>query len=176
MRGTRSFREARRTQFENPCCIGSGYTGHISPTPLQRSLPIRMPVVSVTRCLLRCNTVFSEPFSQAVSTSEDERGGNGSGFEPFPDLLAHSDEGPVRGPTHSQFCEASELLNSELTRSAIDPRSPLTIERITGDASLSNDRGRPVPINRTLRYNTTLVLRTKEDYVGPSYSSLYTLK
>lgn len=72
------------------------------------------------------------------SASEDERG---SVFDPFPDLLAHSDEGPSRSQTQCQLGDASEMLGAELTRSAMDPHSPVTIERVSTDA-VGNERSR----------------------------------
>nr|XP_037281836.1 LOW QUALITY PROTEIN: uncharacterized protein LOC119174839 [Rhipicephalus microplus] len=73
------------------------------------------------------------------SASEDERGS--SVFDPFPDLLAHSDEGPSRSQTQCQLSDASEMLGAELTRSAVDPHSPVTIERVSSDAG-GNERSR----------------------------------
>ncbi|KAH7947078.1 hypothetical protein HPB52_007509 [Rhipicephalus sanguineus] len=73
------------------------------------------------------------------STSEDERGS--SVFDPFPDLLAHSDEGPSRSQTQCQLGDASEMLGAELTRSVMDPHSPVTIERVSSDA-VGNERSR----------------------------------
>ncbi|KAK8787557.1 hypothetical protein V5799_022664 [Amblyomma americanum] len=67
--------------------------------------------------------------AHAVSTSEDERG---SVFDPFPDLLAHSDEGPSRSQTQCQLGDPSELLMAgEMTRSVMDPHGPVTIERVS---------------------------------------------
>ncbi|KAL1436007.1 hypothetical protein MTO96_010764 [Rhipicephalus appendiculatus] len=48
-------------------------------------------------------------------------GGGSSVFDPFPDLLAHSDEGPSRSQTQCQLSDASEMLGAELTRSVMDP-------------------------------------------------------
>lgn len=73
----------------------------------------------------------------AVSASEDERG---SVYDPFPDLLAHSDEGPSRPQQtqQGQLSDACELLGAELlTRSVLDPRGP-PIEK----ASDGNERSR----------------------------------
>lgn len=101
----------------------------------------RRPKSAVGRLSSGRQTTFVKEKWGDFSASEDERGAASLGYDPFPDLLAHSDEGPVRTSAHCKFSEASELLSSELTRSTIDPRSPLTIERVT-DTPHGNERGR----------------------------------
>ncbi|KAG0412416.1 hypothetical protein HPB47_010427, partial [Ixodes persulcatus] len=103
----------------------------------------RRPKSAVGRLSSGRQTTFVKEKWGDFSASEDERGAASLGYDPFPDLLAHSDEGPVRTSAHCKFSEASELLSSELTRSTIDPRSPLTIERVT-DTPHGNERGRHV--------------------------------
>ncbi|XP_064472909.1 centrosomal protein of 97 kDa-like [Ornithodoros turicata] len=70
-----------------------------------------------------------------LSASEDEKM-IGTGIDPFPDLLAHSDNSPVRLSSRK-----SDVASSDLTRSLVEARSPLTIERLNDAASTGNERG-----------------------------------